>query len=38
METNGKPTTEKTESEMVGWCVWRPKGAESEKLEGISNG
>jgi hypothetical protein len=38
MQNYGKPTTGKTETEMVGRCVWRPKGAESEKLEGISNG
>jgi hypothetical protein len=36
METNGKAITGKTEIEMDGWCVWRPKGTESEKLEGIS--
>jgi hypothetical protein len=38
MESNGELTTGKTEIEMVGWCVWRRKGAESEKLEEISNG
>jgi hypothetical protein len=38
METNGKVTTGKTVTEMDGWYVWRPKGDESEKLEGISNG
>jgi hypothetical protein len=38
METNGEPTTGKTETEVVGWCVWQHKGAESEKMEGISNG
>jgi hypothetical protein len=37
METNGEPTTGNTETEMVGKCVMT-KGAESEKLEGISNG
>jgi ribose 1,5-bisphosphokinase PhnN len=38
METNRKAITGKTEIEMVGRCVWRPEGAESEKLEGISKG
>jgi hypothetical protein len=34
-KTNGELSTGKTE--VVGWSVWRPKGAESEKLQGISN-
>jgi ribose 1,5-bisphosphokinase PhnN len=38
MESKREATTGKTEIEMVGRCVWRPKGAKSEKLEGISNG
>jgi hypothetical protein len=38
METNGEPTTGKTKIEMARRCVWRPEGAESEKVEGISNG
>jgi hypothetical protein len=38
MKTNSKAITGKTEIEMVGRCVGQPKGAESEKLEEISNG
>jgi hypothetical protein len=38
METNRESITGKTEFEMVGRCVWRLKGAVSEKLEAISNG
>jgi hypothetical protein len=34
-KTNGELSTGKTE--VVGWSVWRPKGTESEKLQGISN-
>jgi hypothetical protein len=38
METKGDQATGKTEIEMVWRCVWWPKGAESEKLDIISNG
>jgi hypothetical protein len=38
IETSGELTTGKTKIEFVGRCLWWHKGAESEKLEEISNG